>query len=406
MSAFAYKAMDGGGTLMTGAVEANSREEAYRKLIAQKLKPVQIAAETEMAPQRALAVTSLPRLKSANLLQFTEELADLLESGLQLERALYVIETREENSPIKGVAAFLRQQIREGRSFSSALRECHGSFSELYVNMIAAGEAAGALESILRRQAQHTAIVIELKKRVSMALIYPVIVFITGIVLLCIFILFLLPQLTTLLAKTGRELPLVTRLLIGTSEFLGQYWWALLLGFAAAGGLFRAVVATPAGRSAWDRWQLKLPLIGPILQQQFLAQFLQTLATLLANGVALLHALILMGNATSNTHIKNILQRITDQVGEGASLSRCMKKSGFFPNLLIDIVGVGEQTGKIAPALQRGAVRYDKEFNAKIQKLTVLIQPVTILVVALFVGVIAYSMITGILTSVSGLRMR
>ncbi len=399
--------MSGPGALTAGAIEASSREEAYRKLIAQKLKPVHIVAEEgEMVAPQNLRVERLPRLKAVHLLLFTEELADLLESGLQLERALYVMETREENSPIKGTAAFLRQQIREGRSFATALRECQGSFSELYINMIAAGEAAGALESILRRQAHHTAIVIELKKRVSMALIYPVIVFITGVVLLGIFILFLLPQLTTLLAKTGRELPLVTRALIGTSEFLGHYWWVLALGAVVGGGLFRAWIGTAAGRKTWDRWQLGLPLVGPILKQQFLAQFLQTLATLLANGVVLLNALLLVANATPNTHVKNILRNICDQVGEGASLSKCMKKSGFFPSLLIDIVGVGEQTGKITQALQRGAARYDKEFNAKIQKLTVLIQPATILVVAIFVGIIAYSMITGILTSVSGLRMR
>lgn len=405
MSAFFYKAMDSTGALLQGEIEARSREDAYRQLLAKQLRPTQIAVGAA-ASVPVLPGTRPARLKAVHLLQLTEELADLLESGLQLEKALSVIESREQVSPVSSVAAFLRQQIREGKSFSSALRSCQESFSELYVSMVAAGEAAGALESILRRQAQYISIVIDLKKRVSMALIYPCIVFVTGVVLLCIFMLFLLPQLTALLSRTGRELPLVTRILISVSEFFGHYWWVMLLGLILSGVAFRSAINTPAGRRLWDRYQLTLPLVGPILTQQFFAQFLQALATLLSNGVGLLSALGLMANATPNTYIRKILQEISLQVAEGVSFSRCMKKSGFFPSLLLDIVGVGEQTGKIAPALQRGAVRYEKEFNARIQKVTLLITPVTILLVALFVGLIAYSMITGILTSVSTLRMR
>lgn len=409
MPQFSYKALDAGGTLTRGEMEARTRGEVFRKLSEQKLKPVQIleagavpASESSRAGKAGLP----PRLNSAKLLHFTEELCDLLDAGLQLEPALRIIENREENSPLKPVAAYLRQQIREGRSFSSALRECRGSFSELYVNMVAAGEAAGALASILRRQAQYTAVIIDLQKRVTMALIYPSIVFSAGILLLCIFMIFLLPQLTNLLSKTGRELPLVTRMLIAVSEFMGSYWWAFLLGAGAVFLVHRIWVATPPGRRAWDRLVLHLPLIGPVLKQRFFAQFLETLSTLVSNGVVLLNALVLVRNATSNTHIKTIVDALASQVGEGASLSRCMKKTGFFPPVLIDIVGVGEQTGKISLALQRGALRYDKEFSAQIQRLTILIQPVTIFMVAIFVGVISYSMITGILTTVSGLRMR
>lgn len=411
MPSFVYSAVDQAGAIARGEIEAKTRAEAYRKLIEQKLRPVQIGRpEDGTAPTRTEAPRSdqirRSRLSAKRLLQFTEELADLLEAGLQLENALRVIETREEASPIKSVAAYLRQRIREGKSFSAALRECPESFSELYVNMVAAGEAAGALENILRRQAHYTAVVIDLQRRVTMAMVYPSIVFAAGILLLSIFMLFLLPQLTSLLNKTGKELPLVTRALISVSEFMGHYWWALLLGFGVIFLAHKLWVATPAGRATWDRVVLKIPLIGPILKQRFLAQFLQTLATLVSNGVVLLNALTLVRNATANTYIKGILQEVALQVGEGASLSRCMRKSGFFPPVLLDIVSVGEQTGKIGPALQRGAERYDKEFNQQIERMTLLIQPATILVVALFVGVVAYSMITGILTTVSGLRMR
>ncbi len=407
MPAFAYKALDAGGVLAQGEIEAQTRSDAYRRLVGQKLRPVQIGATDERsATVSDTGSIKLGRLSQARALQFTEELADLLESGLQLEPSLRVIETREEQSAIKPVAAHLRQQIRDGKTFSVALRECRGSFSELYINMVAAGEASGALETILRRQAQYMTVVLDLQKRVTMALIYPSIVFTAGIVLLAIFMVFLLPQLSTLLSKTGRELPWVTKMLIGTSRFMAGYWWAILLGMGAIFLTHKVWSSSPLGRKTWDRMKLRIPLVGPVLKQRFLAQFLQTLSTLVSNGVGLLNALMLVRNATENTHIRAVLEKISDQVGEGAALSRCMKRSEFFPAVLIDIVGVGEQTGKIGPALQRGATRYDKEFNAQVQRLTVMIQPAIILMVALFVGVVAYSMISGILTSVSGLRMR
>jgi type II secretory pathway component PulF len=409
MPAFAYSAMDSSGAISRGEVEAKTRAEAYRKLVERKLRPVEITQPGDPATKTEATRSGQikrSRLNPKRLLQFTEELADLLDAGLQLENALRVIETREEASPIKSVAAYVRQRIREGKSFSAALRECPESFSELYVNMVAAGEAAGALENILRRQAHYTAVVIDLQKRVTMALIYPSIVFAAGILLMSIFMLFLLPQLTSLLSKTGKQLPFVTRALIAVSEFMAHYWWALLLGFGAIFLAHKLWVGTPSGRATWDRIILRIPLIGPVLKQRFLAQFLQTLATLVSNGVVLLNALTLVRNATANTYIKAIIQEVALQVGEGAALSRCMRKSGFFPPVLLDIVGVGEQTGKLGPALQRGAERYDKEFNSQIEKMTMLIQPATIVVVALFVGIVAYSMITGILTTVSGLRMR
>lgn len=406
MPTFLYTAITAAGAGSSGEIDARTRGEAYKKLVDQQLRPVRIESRGTSPAEPSVAAKSSVRLNLARQLQFAEELAELLESGLQLEPALRVIETREEKSPLKAVAASLRQQVREGKSLSAALRDCGGGFSELYVNMAAAGEASGALGSILRRQAEYTAVILDLRKRMITALIYPSIVFGAGVLLLLIFMMFLLPQLTSLLTRTGQQLPLVTRLLIGISGFFIHYWWAILLVIGVLVLSHRLWVRTPAGRAAWDRIKLRLPLVGAILRLRFLAQFLQTLSTLVANGVVLLNALLLVRNATGNTYIRSILDALVLQVGEGASFSRSMKKYSFFPSVLIDIVGVGEQTGKIGIALQRGAAKYDKEFGAAIQRLTILIQPITILMVALFVGLVAYSMITGILTTVSGLRMR
>ena len=362
-------------------------------------------SDVDALPANAVRRSDFARLSNAALLSFTEELAQLLEAGLQLERALRVIEGRKERSSIPAIAGFLRQQIREGRRFSAALRNTRGAFSELYCNMVTAGEAAGALPSILRRQAQYLTLISELRRRVASALIYPSVVFAAGVILLLIFMTFLLPQLTMLLNKTGQSLPFMTRLLIGASEFFGRGWWGILFGVAVVFFGWRAWTKTSKGRRLWDRFVLHAPLLGSLLQIQFLAEFLQTLSTLVTNGITLLHGLSLMQQATRNVYLRNLIESLSNKVGEGTPFSRVLRQEAFFPPVLTDIVAVGEETGDLGGALERAAARYDQEFALRIQNLTTLIQPLTILVVALFVGIVAYSMITGILSSVSGLRL-
>lgn len=407
MANFSYKASLADGSVETGTIVSRSKPEAYQALLGRQRRPISIRTTEEKSFEPSSAGEELPSraVTSGELLLFTEELAELLESGLQLEQALRVMSSRKDSAILRQVATSVRLQVRDGSSFSAALRKC-GGFSELFCSMIAAGEAAGALPSILRRQADYLNIIIELRRKVSAALIYPSIVFSAGIVLLFVFMTFLLPQLTMLLSKTGKELPFMTRVLIGTSEFFGQYWWAVGLVLTACGVSFWFWQRTPSGRFSWSRIVLRIPIVGGVIATKYLAEFCQTLATLSLNGVTLLNALNLFQRATPNLYIQSLLANVVVRVGEGASLSRVLRDTPFFPPVLSDIVTVGEQSGDLAGALQRGARRYDKEFAARIQKLTALIQPLTILVVALFVGLVAYSMITGILTSVSGLRSR
>jgi type II secretory pathway component PulF len=406
MATYKFRAVSVEGRQENGLLEAADKSAAFKELLARKLRPLSL----DRADAGEVAVSSSfdrqQRLSSAELLSFTQELAELLEAGLQLEKALHVIERRKERTAIPPIAAYLRQQIREGKRFSQALKNAGGAFSDLYCNMVSAGESAGALPRILRRQSQYLTLISELRRRVLMALIYPSIVFTAGVVLLLIFMTFLLPQLIVLLSKTGQQLPLVTRILIGTSEFFGRYWWAIICVLGLVVFAIWTWKKTPAGRQRWDRLLLNLPLLGSVLRIQFFAEFLQTLSTLVSNGITLLQGLTLMKQATRNTYLQQLISTISDKVGEGASFSRVLRQCDFFPPVLTDIVAVGEETGDLAMALERAAARYDQEFGRRIQQLTTLIQPATILVVALFVGLVAYSMITGILSSVGSLRLQ
>jgi type II secretory pathway component PulF len=411
MALFTYKAVNRDGNRTSGQVEAQNRAEAFRKLDLEHLQPISLQQRDGPDTNRTKSSAAAPqaetrniRLSGSQIILFTEEMSDLLDAGLQLEPALKVMENRKELSGIKMVASALRQQVREGSSLSSALRLVSPSFGDLYCNLVAAGEVSGSLPQLLRRQATFLVMIDDLRKRVVSALIYPALIFVLGIGLIFLFMTYLVPQLTTLFQKTGKDLPVLTRLLVQTSDFFSLYWWAILAGIAAVLVGFLQLIRTKPGKQWWHRTQLRIPLFGSVLRGRFYSQFSQTMANLIENGIPLLNSLRLMTSATSNLHLRGLMEKVVEAVGEGGSLSRALQKIGEFPPMYIDMIGVGEQTGDLALALERIGRRYDKELNIKIQRLTSLVQPVVILVMAGMVGLIAYSIINGIFDAVSGLR--
>ena len=414
MARFVYEAMSRNGQRISGQMEAQSRAEVFRKLDRERLQPISLVQQDGnggvLPDQKRQVSEAKPagpiRLSRAQIILFTEEMSDLLDAGLQLEPALRVMEERKELSSLKTMASALRQDVREGSSLSSALRHVSPSFGDLFCNLVSAGEISGSLPQLLKRQATFLVTIDDLQKKVVSALIYPSMIFVLGIGLIFLFMTYLVPQLTVLFDKTGKELPLLTRLLINTSSFLSHYWWAILAGVAAVVVAFSQYIRTSGGKKWWHRTQLRLPLFGAVLKGRFYAQFSQTMANLIGNGIPLLTALRLMNSATANVHLRGLMEKVVDMVGEGGSLSRALQRVGEFPPLFIDMVSVGEQTGDLAKALDKVGKRYDKELNIRIQRLTSLVQPVVILVMACMVGLIAYSIINGIFDAISGLNTR
>jgi type II secretory pathway component PulF len=414
MARFVYEAMSRNGQRISGQMEAQSRAEVFRKLDRERLQPISLVQQDGnggvLPAQKREVSEAKPagpiRLSRAQIILFTEEMSDLLDAGLQLEPALRVMEERKELSSLKTMASGLRQDVREGSSLSSALRHVSPSFGDLFCNLVSAGEISGSLPQLLKRQATFLVTIDDLQKKVVSALIYPSMIFVLGIGLIFLFMTYLVPQLTVLFEKTGKELPLLTRLLINTSSFLSHYWWAILAGVAAVVVAFSQSIRTSGGKQWWHRAQLRLPLFGAVLKGRFYAQFSQTMANLIGNGIPLLTALRLMNSATANVYLRGLMEKVVDMVGEGGSLSRALQRVGEFPPLFIDMVSVGEQTGDLAKALDKVGRRYDKELNIRIQRLTSLVQPVVILVMACMVGLIAYSIINGIFDAISGLNTR
>lgn len=423
MPEFTYTALKRGGEKVNGNVTAPSRAHACQLLEAKGLQPVLVnegaadAASSKAAkvkPQRQAETGGVRAtggsdplfLTRGQLITFTEEVGDLLDAGLQLEQALRVMENRRELGSLQAIVTRLRQQVREGVSFSSALRNTSRSFGDLYCNLVAAGEVSGSLPMILRQQCKYLRTMDDLQAKVVSAMIYPSFIIAAGIGLMIVFMTILVPQLEDLFAKTQQSVPFTTKMLIGMSNAFAAYWWLLAGGLLLLAGGFWQMLQNPRGRLWWDEKKLKIPLYGKVAEAHFFAQFAHTLSNLVSNGIVLHRGLQLVAKATPNTFIHQKLGKVTDLVGEGGLLSRAMDRVGWFPPLLIDMVGVGEQTGDLPLSLEKIAQRFDKELNVKIQRLTTLIQPVIIIVMAIMVGTVVYSILAGIFQAIQGIRGR
>ncbi len=416
MPSFTYTAIDATGKKVSGNVVVRNKAEVYRELESKALVPVLVdqASESALPGKGGKAGAAAAggkaargtRLKRQEMVLFTEELADLLDAGMNLERALKVLAERQANAAIRAVSACLREEIREGTRFSKALGIASPSFDELYSSLVAAGEASGSLPDILRRLVVNLKQLHNLQRRTLGAMIYPLMVMLAGVGLLFVFSTVLMPSLSKMMTKTGQELPFVTEVLVGVTDFLAAWWW-LILGLAVLLAIaFRVFIATPAGREWWDRDKMRLPAFGPVILGRFYAQFCHTMANLVANGVPLLNSLKLVTRGTPNRYVRVRLEKVVVDVGEGTSLARAMAKTGAFPEQLVDRVAIGEQTGELGKAFAKAAMKYDEDLDIRIARLTTLVPNVMLAFVAVIVGVVAYSVITTIFGSMSGIRGR
>jgi type II secretory pathway component PulF len=432
VATFAYKALDGSGSVVTGSLDAGDRGEALRQLGKKGFQPVSLSlssgssqrdskstksksasSQLKGRPSASPASTKVVedeipegpiKLKRAEVVLFTEELSDMLAAGLQLEPALRAMENRQELGNLKAISSKIRQLVRDGNSFSSSLRRVSPSFGTLYCSLAAAGEASGALDTILDRQAHYLKTLQDLQSRIVLALIYPCFLILAGIGVGIVFITKLIPQLTELIESSpGGKVPLGAQLLMKASNFFTQWWLVIVLFIAAGFILFKAWKDNEANKPTWDRIQLNIPLYGSVVEHRFYVQFLETMANLVGNGLPLIRALELTRDATPNLYLRAHLTQMLEWVGDGRSLSACLARTGTFSPLLIDMVSVGEQTGKIDKSLRKAAVRFDKELNNSLQRIMALIMPAVLLVMAVLIGSMAYLMITAIFQTIESI---
>lgn len=418
MPTFRYSAHGPAGVI-SGVLSAGDRSEAFALLGKQRLQPFKLEVETD-APKAGTtkaakpavaktgttsAVSSGPiKLSLAQVVLFVEELSDLLSAGIQLEPALGTMERRRELSGVKVLATTLRSRVRDGMSFSKAVAATSPSFGPLFCSLATAGEASGSLDTVLKRQAAYMRSQQALRSKVMFALIYPAFLIVAALSVTALFVVYLIPQLMGLLDSTGGSLPAGALVILKLSGLLKTWWWLILAVGLTAFILFRSWASRPESAIPYARLKLRLPMFGSVLSTRFHVQFLETLANLVGNGLPMLHAMQLTQQATDNAYLREEMNEVIRHVGEGVALSRALDRSGHFPPLLIDIVSVGEQTGHLADALSKGAERFDRELAKRIDKITALIQPAIVCLMAGLVGTMAYMMITTIFQTISSMK--
>jgi type II secretory pathway component PulF len=409
---FAYRARNAQGNLVEGVLDCPDRAVAIRQIELQQCIPIRIdlvGAEPKISRRDVLAAAPASqslKIPHGQLLVFTEQLAHLLQAGMTLDEGLSILEKRLKQPRLQQMTHALHQALIDGRSFSQSLSEFPRIFPLLYVNMVAAGEASGALSQILLRLVKHLMQAKDLRDRVQQALIYPAFLALAGAILITVFITFMVPQLTGFMSQTGGALPLPTRILVHIHHAITGYWW---IGAILAVGViigFRAFVRSDEGRTAWDRFRLVIPGYGRIIRHRHYAQFARTLGTLMENGIPLLRALDLVTEIASNRFLELKLNEVRRAVIDGATLSAALQEQRLFPDLLTDMMAVGEQTGHFAETMQAIADVYERELDRTVAVISQLIPPVIIVVIAVLVGFVVYSILSAVFEMTHSLQFR
>ena len=410
MPQFSYRARNAQGDLVEGVLNVPDRSVAIRQIEQQNCTPIRIeamaAGPVDGKPVVVGAPTQNLKVPHGQLLIFTEQLGHLLKAGMTLDESLGVLEKRLKHPRVQQMTHSLHQALIDGRSFSQALRDFPRIFPTLYVSMVGAGEASGALPEILSRVVEHLMQAKNLRDRVQQALIYPAFLALAGGALITIFITVMVPQLTGFMSQIGGALPLPTRILLAANHFIVGYWWVVVLLVIGGMVAFRAFVRTEEGRLTWDRFRLSIPGYGRIRRHQYYAQFSRTLGTLMENGIPLLKALDLVTEIAANKYLESKLRDVRRAVIDGANLSSALAKEQLFPELFTDMMAVGEQTGHFAQTMQTIADVYERELDRTVNIISALIPPVIIVLIAIVVGFVVYSILSAVFEMTHSLQFR
>jgi len=420
MPQFAYRARRRTGELVEGVLEGPDRTAVLAQLERLGLFPVAVdaakgggaggrvaesaAIRRGFGPSSWQAWRTRPRKpKLQELATFTQQLANLLQAGMPLTVALHSMTHLESRGIPAEVARQLRQEGMEGRSLSDAMAKQPAIFSDLYVNMVRAGEQSGALVEVLRRMAEHFERFAQVQARFSSALVYPAFVALVGVAIMAFFMTYMLPKFLTMFEGMQVELPWMTQLLVGISHFLSGYWWLILLVVAAVWVVFKRFQATEEGRRRIDQWKLNAPLFGKVIRLHLFATFARTLSTLLENGVPVLTALKITEQVIPNRLVKEAIARAREDVTDGKSLAQPLARSRLFPQLMVDLVKIGEETGDVPGALRNLADTYENELTLALRVMTNMIEPVMIIVMAVGVGFLLLSVLSGMFAITSNI---
>ncbi len=390
MPIYEYKGLNAKGKATTGMVDADSPRALKERLRRDGIFLTQYTETARGGEQRTVGgekagsrevrlLDSFKRIKLLEVSEFTRQIATLLHAGIPMVEALGALADQQENPKLKRVLSQVKRAVSEGSSLAQALREHPKVFPDLYVNMCAAGESSGTLDAVFDRLSEFMESSVRLRAKLMGAMMYPIIMVVLGFGIVTLMMLFVVPKIAEIFTEMGTELPLITKILIGTSDLFLTFWPLIFAGIFGGIFGFQRWRKTEAGRARWDRFVLKIPVFGRLIRMLAIARFARTLSTLLASSVPILTAMNIVRSIISNTVLASVVDDARDAVKEGQSIAEPLKRSGEFPPMVTHMISVGERSGQLEQMLSNVADSYEVQVDSKITQLSSVLEPVMIL---------------------------
>ena len=392
MPVFSYKAKDGPKKAISGIIEAENQDIALSRLDKMGYFVLSIGAGKEKKGFKS-SFEIFQRISLKHISLFTRQLSDLLDAGVPLLESIDILSKQADNTLLSTVMDEIYTDIKDGKSLSESLARYPKLFSPLYVNMVASGETGGILESVLARLADFYEKEEEIKSKIKAALTYPVLMFFAGTGTIIVLLTFVIPKLVVMFEDMGQRLPLPTRILVSSSDFIVEFWWVPVAIMFLIIILFKRLKNTKEGGLIIDRWKLAIPLVGKLIQKVEVSRFSRTLATLLENGVPILESLNIVKNTITNRAISGEIERAAKDVSEGNKLAASLGRGLWIPVFVTNMIAVGEESGSLEQTLLKISDTYARQVDRTTKTLTSLLEPAMILIMGSIVGFIVISML-------------
>jgi type IV pilus assembly protein PilC len=389
MAEWVYEARTRAGEVQTGIIEADSKEAVQSRLRARQLNPVKVKKKG-----RQLSLSLGTGVTPKELVVFTRQFATMIDAGLPLVQCLDILSTRGDNKALNTILKDVKDYVEQGGTFSDGLARHPKLFDELFVNLVRAGEMGGILDTILNRLAGYIEKRVKLARQVRGAMVYPTAIFFVAIIVVVVMLAWVIPSFKTMFAEFGGEdgLPTLTKVVIAASEgFMSNVHW-IVLGTAAFVFSITWIYRQPAGKHFFHRTLLVLPILGPVMRKISVARFTRTLGTLLSAGVPILDALDVVKKSAGNVVIEAAIQETSNKIREGRTMAEPLMETNVFPPMVVQMIGVGEQTGALDTMLNKIADFYEDEVDIAVAALTSLLEPLMMVFIGGIVGVILISM--------------
>jgi len=397
MDTYYYEATTREGDIVTGNIDVANERLAVDRIQEMGYFPIKISKKVEHENILNRFFSSIHgRTNDKDIIMFTYQLGVLLDAGFALDRSLSILSELSEKKKFGALINDILSQVRSGKSFSDSLSKFPSVFPLFYVNMIRAGEAGGFLEDTIARMAVYLENAQGLKEEVRSALVYPLVLALTGGAAVIVLLTFVVPQFTKIFADMGENLPLATVVLLAVSNGLVKYWWVFLMVLSGAFYTGRRYLLSENGRRSWDRRKFELPIFGKLYKEISVSRFARTLGTLLGSGVPILSALQIVRGTLGSDRISDIIASVRESVRKGRGLSEPLKNSDIFPPIAVHMVTVGEETGRLDEMLIKIADRFDLEVRTTVKRMLSLLEPLLILVMGIIVGFIVIAMLVAI----------